>query len=104
MKHEDEPRMSDPEPASDEDSPALKTLLRRSLSSSAPEARTDDADTALLLASVQRKLRERSNGKFYADGWSTSRSSASYALVATVMLVTLALVYLALGPTGFGVQ
>ncbi len=93
----------------DEEAPALKALLKRSLAApdeapppssraSEPEAPTD-ADKALLLG-VQRKLRKRSKGKFYADGWSTTQSRVSYALVAIVMLVTIVAVYLALGPTG----
>jgi len=59
---------------------------------------------AVLLRSVQQKLRKRSKGKFYGDGWSTSQSKISYVLVAGVMLVTIVAVYLALGPTGFSLH
>ena len=45
---------------------------------------------------MQRKLRQRSKGKFYADGWSTSHSRVNYALVAGVMLVVIVAVYLAM--------
>jgi hypothetical protein len=82
--------------------PALSALLKRSLEP-APSAEPvpDDAEKdRLLLASVQRKLRQRSKGKFYADGWSTSQSRVNYALVAGVMLVVIVAVYLALGPMG----
>jgi hypothetical protein len=95
----------------DEEAPPLAALLKRSLAvpdeappSSASRAageapKPTDADKALLLG-VQKKLRKRSKGKFYADGWSTTQSRVSYALVAIVMLVTIIAVYLALGPTG----
>lgn len=72
----------------------LAALLKRAL----PE---EDADDAALLAGVQEKLRKRSRGKFYGDGWSTSRTSVSYAVIAAVMLATILAIYLALGPTGF---
>ena len=53
-----------------------------------------------ILPGVQKKLRRRSRGKFYGDGWSTSQSRLNYALIAAVMLVTIVAVYLALGPMG----
>ena len=79
-----------------EDDPALKALLKRSLPGSDPPAAPDPR----LLAGVQRKLRQRSRGKFYGDGWSTTHSRINYALIAAVMLVTIVAVYLALGPMG----
>ena len=91
--------------------PALSALLKRSLTPPEP-ARARDAepaqeeaeqDRALLLA-VQRKLRQRSKGKFYADGWSTSHSRVNYALVASVMLVVIVAVYLAMGPMGISLH
>ena len=45
--------------------PELGNLLRRALPESKPEAS--------VLEAVQRKLRERSGGKFYAEGWSVSK-------------------------------
>ena len=85
-----------------EESPALKALLKRSLSvGEAPKASDDGPAKDLeLLRGVQKKLRQRSKGKFYADGWSTTQSRINYALVAAIMLVTILAVYLALGPTG----
>jgi hypothetical protein len=53
-----------------------------------------------LLRGVQKKIRQRSRGKFFADGWSTTQSRINYALVALVMLVVIGVAYLALGPTG----
>jgi hypothetical protein len=81
------------------ESPALSALLKRSLAPEEPAAAPTAQDDAKLLANVQRKLRQRSKGKFYSDGWSTSQSRVNYALVAMIMLVTIIAVYLALGPT-----
>lgn len=86
-----------------DEAPAMSALLKRSL------VKTEDilpepAKDAELLASVQRKLRKRSKGKFYGDGWSTSQSRLNYALIATAMLVTIVAVWLALGPTGFSLH
>jgi hypothetical protein len=53
-----------------------------------------------LLVGVQRKLRQRSRGKFYGDGWSTTDARVSYALVAAIMLLILGVAYFALGPVG----
>jgi hypothetical protein len=91
--------------------PALSALLKRSLTPAEPATSPDaepakkasEQDRALLLA-VQRKLRQRSKGKFYADGWSTSHSRVNYALVAGVMLVVIVAVYLAMGPMGISLH
>lgn len=83
--------------ALDDEQPAMSALLKRSLAKEDPEAPPEDP---ALLRSVQQKLRKRSRGKFYGDGWSTTQSKLSYALIAGVMLVTILAVYLALGPTG----
>ncbi|MDI1436115.1 MULTISPECIES: hypothetical protein [Polyangium] len=56
-----------------------------------------------LLGGVQKKLRTRSRGKFYGDGWSTSRSPRSTYLVTSIlMLVLVAFVFLVLVPWGSG--
>jgi len=86
--------------ALDAEEPVMSSLLKRSLVKVEDEL-PEPAKDAQLLASVQKKLRKRSKGKFYGDGWSTSQSKVSYVLVAGVMLVTIVAVYLALGPTGF---
>ena len=90
---------------------AFSALLKRSLGGppepevlapgKAPEPAEEDKK---LLEGVQRKLRKRSKGKFYGDGWSTSQSRLNYALVAAVMLLTIVVVYLALGPTGISLR
>lgn len=82
--------MSDQE---EEENPALSALLKRSL-------KDEPAEDKKLLENVQRKIRQRSKGKFYADGWSTTQSRLNYILIAAVMLVTVVVVYLAMGPTG----
>jgi hypothetical protein len=56
-----------------------------------------------LLRGVQRKLRHRSRGKFYGDGWSTARSPRStYLITSLLMLVLIALVFFILVPWGGG--
>jgi hypothetical protein len=70
--------------------------LKRSIEAATPAAPSDPN----LLRGVQRKIRQRSRGKFFADGWSTSQSRVSYALVAAIMLVIIAVAYFALGPVG----
>jgi hypothetical protein len=86
----------------EKDDPALSALLKKSLS--AGVEKEPPIDDKKLLQGVQRKLRKRSKGKFYGDGWSTSQSKLNYALVALVMLVTIVAVYLALGPTGISLR
>lgn len=81
-------------PEGGEDDDDLGDLLRRATLPTKDES-------ASLLPGVQKRLRERSRGKFYRDGWSTEPSSAHYATIALVMLVLLAVAYFALGPTGF---
>jgi hypothetical protein len=86
--------------------PALSALLKRSLEpEQALEAPKEESeqDRALLIG-VQKKLRQRSKGKFYADGWSTTHSRVNYALVAGIMLAVIIAVYLAMGPMGISLH
>ena len=56
-----------------------------------------------LLHGVQRKLRRRSRGKFYGDGWSTARAPRStYVVTSLVMLLLIGFVFLVLIPWGSG--
>jgi hypothetical protein len=56
-----------------------------------------------LLRGVQRRIRARSRGKFYGDGWSTSKSPRStYLITSIVMLMLIGLVYFVLVPWGGG--
>ncbi len=53
-----------------------------------------------VLSGFQRKLRERSRGKFYADGWSTSRHPPinTYLITSLMMLAVLGIIYALLTP------
>jgi hypothetical protein len=56
-----------------------------------------------LLPGVQRRLRRRSRGKFYGDGWSTASSPRStYLVTSLLMLAVIALVFLVLIPWSGG--
>jgi hypothetical protein len=52
-----------------------------------------------LLGGVQRRLRVRSRGKFYGDGWSTAKVPRStYLITSLLMLAVMVLVFLVLIP------
>lgn len=71
----------------------LRKALRPPAGAVAPE----------LLEGVQKKLRTRSKGKFYGDGWSTARSPRStYLVTSAIMLVLIGFVFLILLPWGSG--
>jgi hypothetical protein len=56
-----------------------------------------------LLRGVQRRIRKRSRGKFYGDGWSTARSPRStYLITSILMLFLIGIVYFVLVPWGGG--
>ncbi len=77
----------------------VRDLLRAALEPPPPKPRDD----AVRLEGVQRRLRVRSKGKFYADGWSTSRSPRSTYLVTSIfMLLLIAFVFLVLIPWSNG--
>jgi hypothetical protein len=78
---------------------AMRSLLKRAM---APES--TPAPEKPLLKEVQRKLRVRSKGKFYGDGWSTAAVKINYGLIAVVMLLVVALAYFALGPVGMSAK
>ena len=87
--------MSDqPEPAEEEgDERAVRDLLKRSLAA-------DEENAPDLLAGVQRRIRVRSRGKFFADGWSTTQTRASYVLIGITTLLLVVLAYCMLSPIG----
>lgn len=72
----------------------LGAELRSALKGAAREEAPD------VLGGFQRKLRERSRGKFYADGWSTSRHPPinTYLITSLIMLAVLGIVYALLAP------
>jgi hypothetical protein len=54
-----------------------------------------------LLPGVQKKIRQRSRGKFYGDGWSTSKAHPStYLITSLIMLVILLAIYFTMMPGG----
>ncbi len=79
----------------DRDSGAMRALLQRAMKSQDEKQPAPD-----LLPAVQRKLRKRSKGKFFSDGWSTANMRVSYALIAMMMLGVIVVAYFVLGPTG----
>src|SRR5438105_15191506 len=68
--------------------------------SSALKGGGEGGPTPDVLAGFQRKLRERSGGKFYEDGWSTSRHPPvnTYLMTSLLMLAVLGLIYALLAP------
>ena len=77
----------------EQDEAQVRDLLKRALSH---ESMSSDAPD--LLAGVQRRIRKRSRGKFFADGWSTGQARIGYVLVALVTLLLVLVAYYALGP------
>lgn len=73
----------------------LGAELRSALKGAAGEPAPPD-----VLGGFQRKLRQRSRGKFYADGWSTSRHPPinTYLITSLMMLAVLGIIYALLAP------
>ena len=71
---------------------SIRALLRKS-------SRMED-DVPDLVAGFQRKLRKRSRGKFYADGWSTSKEPPimTYLITSLLMLAVMGVIYALLAP------
>jgi hypothetical protein len=72
---------------------AVRELVRRALKT---DALAKDAPD--ILRGVQRRIRLRSRGKFFADGWSTSQGRQTHLLVALVTLLLAAVAYFVLVP------
>ena len=91
MTEEDLPPESDSEDAADAD---VRDWLKGALHREVEPLPVD------VLAGVQKKLRERSGGKFYADAWSTAKESPTLTFLVTsaLMLVVVALTYAVLSP------
>ncbi len=64
--------MTDEEQKEDD---AMRALLKRAVEADAPPGPPPN-----LLRGVQRKIRRRSRGKFFADGWSTTEARTGGAL------------------------
>ncbi|HEV8247386.1 MAG TPA: hypothetical protein VGP93_16520 [Polyangiaceae bacterium] len=63
-------------------------------------ALSDEGPSPDVLRGFQQKLRERSGGKFYADGWSTARHAPTntYLITALLMLAAIGLIYALMRP------
>src|SRR5450432_696128 len=71
---------------------SLRSMLRGALREEGPAPD--------VLAGVQKKIRERSKGKFYADGWSTAKHPPlnTYLITSLLMLAVLGISYALLSP------
>lgn len=76
------------------DDEALQRLMREAF-----RGRTD-APKVDVLGGVQQRLRERSQGKFYGDAWSTERKPpfATYFITSLMMLAIVVIIYAILTP------
>ena len=83
------PRPSDPD---DTRSGDVRDLLKGALGAEPPPVD--------VLSGVQKKLRERSGGKFYADEWSTARKppTLTFLVTSALMLVFVLIAYAVLAP------
>ena len=90
--------MSTPNKPTDEEreDDAMRSLVRRALSNDAIAK-----DSPNLLGDVQRRIRRRSRGKFFGDGWSTTQARFGYIMAAAITLLLVGLAYVALGPMDF---
>ncbi len=60
----------------------------------------EDEPAVDVLGGVQQRLRERSGGKFYKDGWSTTRHApfATYFITTLLMAAAVVLIYAIITP------
>jgi hypothetical protein len=70
---------------------AMRALLKRSLAVERWPS---------LLSGVQKRIRQRSRGKFFGDGWSTRHAAVSPLLLGLITLLIALLAYLVLTPWG----
>jgi hypothetical protein len=80
----------EPAPEGEELAADLRSALKGAAAEPAPD----------VLAGFQKKLRERSRGKFYEDGWSTARHPPinTYLITSLMMLAVLGIIYALLAP------
>ena len=72
----------------------VRDLLRSALSTPPPKG---DA----IAEGVRRRIRERTRGRYFADGWSTSSApKATFLITSILMLIVLVLAWLLLTPRG----
>jgi hypothetical protein len=75
------------------ESEAVRALVKRALAKGTLAKNPPD-----ILRGVQRRIRARSRGKFFADGWSTAQGRPLYILIALITLLVVGLAYYALMP------
>ena len=97
MTDPSEPSLDSTQPADSEIDPAELARIQRLMRGALDEEPDKSPD---VLRGVQRKLRERSGGKFYADGWSTARYApiSTYLVTSLLMLSFVIFVYLVIHP------
>jgi type II secretory pathway component PulM len=83
----------EPDPKDDRESEAVRDLVKRALATETATQKVPD-----ILRAVQRRIRVRSRGKFFADGWSTTQARQAYLLMAIVTMLLVVLAYYALLP------
>lgn len=72
----------------------VRDLLRSALSTPPPKGEA-------ITEGVQRRIRERTQGRYFADGWSTSTApKATFLITSILMLVVLLLAWILLTPRG----
>ena len=77
----------------------VRDLLRKALEPPADEPPKD------ILTGVQRRIRARSAGRFFADGWSTSVAPrATFLVTALLMLLVAIITWVLIGPTDLHLQ
>jgi hypothetical protein len=92
MNSADETSEEPTDRVSGENDHALRSMLRGALRDATPPPN--------VLSGFQAKVRARSRGKFYADGWSTSRHPpiTTYLITSLLMIAVLGTAYALLSP------
>ena len=86
--------MTDPPKTKDAaENEAVRALVKRALAKGTLTSNPPD-----ILRGVQRRLRARSRGKFFADGWSTAQARQAYLLIALITLLIVGIAYFVLLP------
>jgi hypothetical protein len=102
-KPDEEPTEPTPDPETDradfdeEADSEIRDMLRGAMQ----QREDEEQPPPDVLRGVQRRLRERSGGKFYAEGWSTARHPpiSMFLLTSLLMLAIVFIVYAVLSPT-----
>jgi hypothetical protein len=72
----------------------VRDLLRSAL-------KTPEPKPEVITEGVQRRIRERTKGRYFSDGWSTSTApKATFLVTSILMLIVLVLAWLLLTPRG----